>query len=440
MHDTRHSGKKIAIVGTGVSGLVAARLLHQDHEIVVYEAAHYAGGHANSIDVELNSKRFVIDTGFMVFNDRTYPNFCRLLDILGTQARNSDMSFSVRCDQTGLEYQGSSIGGLFAQKKNLMRPSFLRMLMDIVRFNRESRELVAAGNAEMTLGRFLEQGKYAPGFRRQYLIPMIAAIWSAPPSEILELPAVFIIRFFDNHGLLQVRDRPVWKTIPGGARQYVRSLVAPFQECIRLNSPVDSITRHDDCVEVQSLGRTESFDKIVLATHADQSLGLLTDADDNEREFLGAFPYQENEAVLHTDVTTLPRRRGAWASWNYRVNESGDDRASVTYDLSRLQGIDSPEPILITLNPVTPIDPTKVLRRFTYHHPVFSLHSIATQSLFGRLQGHRRTYFCGAYRFNGFHEDGVNSALEVGAHFGKGLEDCKAACTKATSRINEFAQ
>ncbi len=430
---------RIAIIGAGVSGLVAARMLHQDHEIVVYEAGHYAGGHANSVDVELDDEQFTVDTGFMVFNDRTYPNFCRLLEILGTPARSSDMSFSVRCDRTGLEYQGSSFNGLFAQRQNLLRPEFHQMLADIVRFNRESREYVATGNRETKLGRFLEQGNYGEMFRQQYLIPMIAAIWSAPPSEILEFPAIFIIRFFDNHGLLQVRDRPVWKTIPGGSREYIRALVAPFRSLVQLNAPVESIRRHAECVQVEALGHTESFDKIVLATHADQSLRMLADVDDKEQEFLGAFPYQENEAILHIDTTQLPRRPRAWASWNYRVGEKSAGRASVTYDLSRLQRIHSPVPILLTLNPTAPVDPAKMLRRFTYHHPVFSLHSIAAQSRFGQLQGHRRTYYCGAYRFNGFHEDGVNSALEVGAHFGKGLEDCKAASTKATSLTNEFA-
>lgn len=431
---------KVAVIGGGVSGLVTARILCREHDVVVFEAGHYAGGHANSVDVEVGGRRFVADTGFMVFNDRTYPNFCRLLEILDISARDSDMSFSVACERTGLEYQGSSLSGLFAQRRNALRPSFLRMLADIARFNRQGRELATAGGTETSLGRFLDDGNYGLAFRQQYLMPMIAAIWSAPPREVFDFPAIFILRFFENHGLLQVRDRPVWKTIPGGSRRYVDSLISPYREEIRLNTPVRSIVRRDDSVEVESRFGIEVFDKAVLATHADQSLRLLADIDEREERALAAFPYQENEAILHTDVATLPKRRRAWASWNYHVGANEDGRASVTYDLSRLQKIDSPQPILVTLNPTRPIDPNKILRRFIYHHPLFTRESLAAQDRIRELQGHRRTYYCGAYRFNGFHEDGVNSALEVGAHFGKGLEDCKVAYTKALSHTGEFAQ
>lgn len=416
---------KIVIIGAGVSGLVAARILSRDHEVHVCEAGKYAGGHANSVDVELGGKHFVVDTGFMVFNDRTYPMFSRLLQILGTPARDSDMSFSVRCDQTGIEYQGSSLRGLFAQPRNALRLSFYRMLADIARFNRRSRKFAAARDTEISLGQFVEQGNYGQRFCHQYLIPMIAAIWSARPSSVFDFPAIFMIRFLENHGLLQVCDRPTWKTIPGGSRSYLQSLIAPFRDRIRLGTPVKSISRHANHVAIESAGCRERFDVAILATHADQSLKMLADADEVERSVLGGFSYQTNEAVLHTDVSMLPKRRRAWASWNYRVTASADQPASVTYDLSRLQGIDSPQPILLTLNPAASIDSAKILRHFTYRHPIFSLDSITSQRRFAAMNGRRGTYFCGAYRFNGFHEDGVASALEVGAHFGKGIEDAK---------------
>lgn len=434
-HGSPDKVKKIAVVGGGVSGLLTARLLCDSYDVCVYEAAHYLGGHANTVDVALQGRRFAVDTGFMVFNERTYPRFCQLLDMLSVPSRDGDMSFSVQCDRTGLEYQGSSINGLFAQRRNLARPAFWRMLADIIRFNGAARRYLRDAERETSLGDFLDRGGYGRGFREQYLLPMIAAIWSARPSAILDFPALFILRFFDNHGLLQLVDRPQWKTIHGGSRRYVAALTEPFRDRIRTGVAVTSVTRHASHVAIESPAGIERFDAVVMATHADQSLRLLRDAVQVEQAVLSSFPYQQNEAVLHTDTSLLPSRRAAWASWNYHVGRQPERPASVTYDLSRLQRIDSPQPILLTLNPTRRIDPGRIHGRFTYHHPVFSLQSIAAQQHFDEINGRRRSYFCGAYRFHGFHEDGVASALEVAAHFGKGLNHCKAACTKAASGI-----
>lgn len=423
--------RRIAIIGSGVSGLVAARLLSDSHEIHVFEASDYAGGHANTVDIELADQRLAVDTGFMVFNERTYPNFCRLLRMLQVSARDSDMSFSVQCSRSGLEYQGSSFNGLFAQRINLVRPSFWRMLADIMRFNAAAGRYLHSGVNDETLGQFLDRGGYTRAFRDQYLLPMIAAIWSARPGDILSFPTVFLLRFLENHGLLQIRDRPIWKTIRGGSRNYVKALIAPFAGQIRYRAPVSSVTRHEQGVAIASPAGVELFDAVVLATHADDSLRMLTDADSTERAILDAFPYQANEAVLHTDQSLLPQRRRAWASWNYYVSSQSDLPASVTYDLSRLQRIRSAQRVLVSLNPTQRIDPARVLGRFSYRHPVFSLDSLQAQRQFDQINGRRRTYFCGAYRFNGFHEDGVASALEVCAHFGRGLHHCEAASTKA---------
>ncbi|NIL97202.1 MAG: NAD(P)-binding protein [Planctomycetales bacterium] len=425
---------KIAIVGTGISGNLVARLLAGQHDVHLFEAAGHVGGHAHTQEIEAFGRQFTVDTGFMVCNDRTYPNFLRLLDVLQVPTRPSDMSFSVRCDRRGLEYQGSSWNGLFAQRANLLRPSFYQMLRDVWRFNRQAVALIDAADAELALEEFLQMHKFSRSFTQHYLVPMAAAIWSARADRLLEFPATFIIRFFHNHGLLQIRDRPQWRTVVGGAKSYVEKLVAPLADRIRLHCPVATVQRHDQHVVVTTQrGEAEVFDQVVLATHADQALKMLVDADRCERETLQAFPYQENEAVLHTDTSLLPRRRRAWASWNYHVPDDPSRPVAVTYDLSRLQGLDSPSPICVTLNPARPLAPARVLRRMTYHHPLFRRDSLAAQRRHAQISGRRRTHFCGAYWGNGFHEDGVNSALAVGKFFGKGWEACTAVFTKAGS-------
>ena len=310
---------KIAVIGTGISGNLVARLLNTEHDVHVFEANGYVGGHSNTVAFEAFGRSWQADTGFMVFNDRTYPHFVDLLQRLGVAAQDSDMSFSVSCQRTGLEYQGSSLNGLFAQRRNLASPRFYRMLFDVVRFNRASCDAITAGVLECgtTVGEFLDEHRMGHSFRKHYLIPMVAAIWSAEPHSVLDFPAKFLIGFMRNHGLLQLQDRPQWKTIVGGSRSYVERLVEPFCDRIRLNCPVHSVTRYDDHVQLNAgPGEVERFDQVVFATHADQTLKILADASPQERNTLEAFPYQPNEAVLHTDVSLMPRRKRAWASWN----------------------------------------------------------------------------------------------------------------------------
>ncbi len=421
---------KIAIVGSGISGLVAARMLDTEHEVHVFEANSYAGGHANTISVVVGGQTYRVDTGFMVFNDRTYPNFIRLLQQLRIPARGSDMSFSVRCDRTGLEYQGSSLNGLFAQRRNLLRPSFYRMLYDVLRFNRQARELLDSREDGEELGSYLDRRGYSRQFIEHYLIPMGAAIWSAAPAQFRQFPARFIVRFFSNHGLLSVRGHPPWKTVQGGAACYVQALTAPFADRIRLGCPVVAVQRFANRVLVTSdPGGSEDFDAVVLAAHADQTRRMLVDADQAEDEILGALGYQRNETVVHTDASLLPRCPRAWASWNYRIPSAENQPVVLTYNLNRLQGHVAAEAICVTLNATSSLEPGRILRQLEYHHPVFDNAALAAQKRFGEINGRRRTYYCGAYWGHGFHEDGVNSALAVGQCFGKSWESCTVACT-----------
>ncbi len=429
---------QIAIIGTGISGSLAARLLSTRHDVTVFEANHYAGGHANTVDISVGGKAFQVDTGFMVFNRRTYPNFCRLLEYLEISSQPSDMSFSVRCSRTGLQYQGSSLNGLFAQRFNLLRPSFLRMLQDIGRFNRLGNAAAASGELQdgRTVAEFLRECGVGERFVEHYLVPMAAAIWSSKPSAILDFPAEFMIGFFANHGLMQLRDRPQWRTIVHGSRKYIEALLEPIWDRIQFGCPVTSVARHtNDVLVTPVVGPPQRFDQIVFASHADQTLAMLEDATPQERQVLAAFPYQPNEAVLHTDTRVMPSRRRSWASWNYHVPPGKEQVASVTYDLSRLQNLDSASPILLTLNETSNIDPAKILRKFVYQHPCYSRESIAAQRRFKEINGRRGAHFCGAYWGHGFHEDGVNSALAVARHFGIDFESCTAASTKEPSRI-----
>jgi predicted NAD/FAD-binding protein len=421
---------RIAVVGTGISGMLAARLLAEEHDVHVFEAGSYVGGHAHTADVEVGGKRYAADTGFMVFNDRTYPNFVRLLDSLGVKSRNSDMSFSVRCDRTGLEYQGGTLMGLFAQRRNLFRPSFHRMLRDILRFHREAPELLDTGDDSITLEDYLRDNHYSRQFVDQYLVPLGASIWSTPPGRFRQFPARHTVGFFQNHGLLRLTDRPQWKTIVGGAARYVEALMEPLADRVRLQCPVARVERRFDHVVVTPRnGEAEVFDSVVLAAHSDQTLDMLADPSPEEEEILGAIPYQTNEIVLHTDTRLLPRTRRAWASWNYHIAGSEEQTVTLTYNLSQLQGHRSAEPILETLNPAVPIDPTKVLDRMTYHHPIYSVQAMEAQRRYDEINGQRGTYYCGAYWGYGFHEDGVRSALAVVRCVAKAQESCIAAFT-----------
>lgn len=406
---------RIAIIGSGISGLVAAYRLQQSHKITVFEANNYVGGHTHTVDVEYAGERQAIDTGFIVFNDRTYPRFVELLDELGVDSQPTEMSFSVCDDRSGLEYNGHSLNTLFAQRGNLLRPGFYRMLADIVRFDRAAREVASDRRAEQTVGEFLDQHRFGRAFREHYLLPMGAAIWSCPTGRFAEFPIRFVADFYANHGLLDLRNRPQWRVICGGSRNYVKALTRRFRDRIRLRTPIERVQRRSDRVRVIPRGEEpEFFDHVIFACHSDQALRILgSGATPTERDLLGAFPYTQNVAILHTDPSVLPRSRRAWAAWNYRCN--GDDRApaAVTYNMNTLQGIRSQHTYCVTLDDEQQIAADRVLGRFVYHHPVFTSARSAAQARHGELLNENRTSFCGAYWRNGFHEDGVVSALSV---------------------------
>jgi predicted NAD/FAD-binding protein len=409
---------RIAIVGSGIAGLTAAHHLHQQHQITLFEASGHVGGHVHTHDVELGGAEYRIDTGFIVFNRRTYPHFTALLAELGVASQKSDMSFSVSCGASGLEYNGTSLNALFAQRENLLRPGFWGMLRDILRFNREAPRLLHGDGQEISLGDYLDANRYGRLFRDYYILPMGAAIWSTDPLGMLGFPARFFVRFLHNHGLLSVTDRPEWRVVQGGSKAYVESLVVPFRDQIRLDSPVERITRHEgyNSVYTRSAG-AERFDAVFLACHSDQALALLADPSSAEREVLSAIPYQPNEAVLHTDTRLLPRRRLAWAAWNYLMPEGPGRRLALTYDMNVLQGLDAPETFCVTLNASERIDPARVIARMTYHHPLFTPEGTAAQARHREIDGTRRTYYCGAWWRYGFHEDGLVSALDALEHF-----------------------
>ncbi len=409
---------RIAVVGTGIAGNVAAYRLARDHEVTVFEAAGYIGGHTNTVDVNFLGQQYAVDTGFIVFNDWTYPEFIKLLDELGVESQPSAMSFSVSCEKTGLEYNGTSKNALFAQRSNLFRPSFYRMIGDILRFNREARALLEGRDDTTTLGEYLEAGGYSRQFVDHYVVPMGAAIWSAKPEGLKEMPAQFFLRFFHNHGMLSVKDRPVWRVIRGGSQRYVERLVAGHRDRIRLNTPVRAIRRLPHGVEIRTdEGGPELFDQVFIASHSDQALAMLADATPLEREVLGAIPYQENEAVLHTDESVLPRRKLAWAAWNYHLLAHEQDRVALTYNMNILQSLDAPVQFCVTLNNTGAIDPDRIIRKISYDHPILTREGVIAQRRQGEINGANRTYFCGAYWRNGFHEDGVVSTLAALEHF-----------------------
>jgi predicted NAD/FAD-binding protein len=408
---------RIAIVGTGIAGNTAAYKLGKEHEITVYEASSYVGGHTNTIDVSEGDRTIAVDTGFIVFNDRTYPKFIELLDEIGQESQPSLMSFSVSSGDGRLEYNGAGLNALFAQRRNILRPPFFRMIRDILRFNREAMATLPFEAESQTVGRYLLSHGYSREFMDDYLVPMAAAIWSAEPVAIHDMPLQFLVRFFDNHGLLQLKDRPVWRVIKGGSREYVKKLVAGHRDRIRLDTPVKAVVRHESGVEIVSdrFGR-EWYDAVFLACHSDQALALLDAPTAVEREVLGAIRFQDNEAVLHTDASVLPKRRRAWAAWNYHIPEDPHRHVAVTYNMNMLQSLDCEQQYCVTLNNDRCIDPAKVIRRIRYQHPVYSREAVAAQQRQAEVNA-GRTYFCGAYWRNGFHEDGVVSALNAIAHF-----------------------
>jgi predicted NAD/FAD-binding protein len=409
---------KIAVIGTGISGNVAAHRLCREHEITVFEADNRIGGHTNTVDVEYNGLNYSIDTGFIVFNNRTYPNFIALLDELGTEWQNSDMSFSVQQEATGLEYNGTTLNSLFAQRSNIFRPSFHRMIRDILRFNREAPKLLEADTMTLSMDAFLAKGRYSREFIDHFILPMGAAIWSAKPGVMGKMPAHFFVRFFQNHGMLSVNDRPVWRVIKGGSNRYVEKLVAGHLDRIQLNAPVESVRRHQNFVEVKVRNaEVERFDQVFMACHADQALKILKDPSPREAAVLGAFTYQKNEAILHTDEAVMPRRKLAWAAWNYHIPASANERVAVTYNMNILQGIEAPVQFCVTLNHAQAIRNDRIIQRIQYSHPVFTPEAITAQKQHAVVNGDRRTYFCGAYWRNGFHEDGVVSSLAALENF-----------------------
>jgi uncharacterized protein len=405
---------RIAIVGTGVSGLVCAHLLGRHHQVTVFEADDRPGGHANTVRVDLPDETHQVDTGFLVYNDRNYPGLVRLFDQLGVATKPSDMSFGVSDDVSGVEWRGTSLSTVFAQRRNLVRPAFLRMLADVTRFNRVARSLLdEPADPTLSLQDLLESGHWSPQFVEWYLVPMGSSIWSADPSSFLSMPAITFARFFDNHGLLTYGDQPSWRTVVGGSRRYVDALLAPLGHAVRLACPVSKLKRTADGVEIHSEAGLEQFDHVVVATHSDQALNLLSDPSPLEREVLGAIRYQANRTTLHTDTSLLPSNRRAWASWNYHRLAAQPDAATLTYRLRSLQGIESTQEILVTLNRDDAIREDRVLARFDYAHPVLDVPAIAAQRRHEEVNGDRRTWFCGAYWGYGFHEDGVQSALTV---------------------------
>ena len=402
--------KQIAVIGSGIAGLTSAYYLSRRHAVTVFEADDYIGGHTHTVDVALAGEKSAIDTGFIVFNDRTYPNFIRLLEELRVAYQPTEMSFSVRNDAIDLEYNGSDLKRLFAQRKNLLRLAFWRMLLDIVRFNRAVRKDAARPGAR-TIGDYLKRQRFGALFADNYLLPMIAAIWSMGVQDARDFPLQFFVRFFENHGLLNLVDRPQWYTIVGGSRAYIAPLSAPFRDSVRLKTPVTRIQRAEGRVKLTSTAGTEYFDEVVVACHGDQALALLAEPSAQERKVLGALTCTQNRVVLHTDTRRLPRRPGAWASWNYHCSGKNAGRATLTYNMNILQRLAKRQTYLVSLNQEVAQD--KVLGRFSYAHPVFNPAAIEAQGQWQAISGRNHVHYCGAYWLNGFHEDGVRSALRV---------------------------
>jgi predicted NAD/FAD-binding protein len=397
--------------------LSAAWLLNARHQVTLYEAADYLGGHTNTVDVALDGTTHPVDTGFLVHNDLTYPNLIKLFEILGVETHATEMTFSVSQPERNIEWAGSSLATVFAQRRNLLRLHFWRMLQEIISFNSKSHKLLAWSERQrVTLGGLLDEHGYSNAFRQGYLLPMAAAIWSSSPAEILGFPAATFLRFCINHRLLQIEGRPEWRSIVGGGREYVRKMAASLD--VRLNHPVDAVLREEDGVKLTSRGATSRYDAVILATHAPESLDMLEDADSRERALLGSVRYQPNRAILHTDQRFLPQRESLWSAWNYLSLGDGGSSVCVTYLLNHLQKLPFDTPLMVTLNPPQGMAPRGEIARFDYDHPIFDQHAIDAQSHLASIQGHNRTWYCGAWCGYGFHEDGLKSALRIIGDFG----------------------
>ena len=405
---------KIAIIGSGISGLTTAYYLSRGHQVTLFESNEKPGGHTDTHEICVEGIRLRVDTGFIVFNDRTYPNFIRLLDQLGCESQSTEMSFSVQAN--GIEYNGHNLKTLFAQRSNLLSPRFLRMITDIFRFNRQAKDLTEI-DQNMTLGKFLEENHYSDVFRKEYLYPMAAAIWSTGCDPVREFPVSALVKFFDHHGLLDLKNRPQWRVVTGGSDSYVKRMVEYLPE-VRTGTPVKSIKRTPTEVIVQTTLCSEAFDQVVFATHSDQALKIIESPTPSETQILGAIRYTPNHVTLHTDQSLMPNRQPAWASWNYRLGESTSNQATVTYYMNRLQALPIDTPILVTLNDRHEIDESKIIKETTYQHPYFDHSAVVAQGRHREISGVNRTHYVGAYWGNGFHEDGVVSALRVNRAFG----------------------
>ena len=409
---------KIAIIGSGISGNTLAYHLNSNHQITLFESNSRVGGHSHTHEIEIANQKLNVDTGFIVFNKKTYPHFLNLLHELKVPYENSAMSFSVKDSQKDFEYNGTNLNALFAQRKNLISPTFYKMIKEILRFNKSS-TLLLKNNEEISLGEYLDREAYSDFFKKYYILPMGSAIWSSDVKTMMTFPAKFFVRFFDNHGMLNINDRPQWLTITGGSINYVKKLISPFEKKIKLNSQIKSVDRKNDHVAIQFHDRDEKFDWVFFACHSDEALKLIKSPTQDEKNVLKAIPYKDNEVILHFDERFMPRRKLAWAAWNYHVAEDSSSPVSLTYNMNILQNLKTNVPVLVTLNPQEKIDKHKIIKKLSYAHPQYSLKSIEAQSKHHLISGVNRTSFAGAYWGNGFHEDGVKSAIDAIEQFNK---------------------
>ena len=412
---------KIAIIGSGISGLTSAYLLNRNHDITVFEANDYIGGHTHTHNIKIKDKEYAVDTGFIVYNERTYPNFIKLLDTLGVERQLSTMGFSVKSASEDYEYAGESLNSLFAKRSNIFRLGFLRMLYEMYHFGKKSNSTGLGLDVSITLGAYLRSENYSNEFINYFIIPMGAAIWSTPANKVLDMPAYFFIKFFYNHGMLEIINRPKWWVIKDGSSAYIKKIIKGFESKINLSSPIRTVSRLDNGIEIETANSKKPlmFDAVVFATHSDQALGMLKDPTEKEKDILSSIPYQKNEVLLHTDSSVLPKRKLAWASWNYQLDSNPESPVVLTYNMNILQSLDCDETFCVTLNDHQSVDKSKVLKKITYHHPLFTVKGIEAQKRKLEISGVNNTYYCGAYWHNGFHEDGVASAIEVCKHFGE---------------------
>ena len=411
---------KIAIIGSGISGLTSAYILNKKHDITIYEKNDYIGGHTHTHKIPENNTTFNVDSGFIVYNENTYPNFIRLLDLLNVERQHSNMGFSVKTSYKDFEYSGNSIGSIFAKKSNMFNPYFLNMLKSILRFNKVSIKDLDKIDASTSLVEYLKSKRFSSYFIKYYIVPMAAAIWSTSPKMILKMPALFFIKFFNNHGLLQVKNRPQWWVIKNGSKQYVKKIINQFNGTINLNTPVIKVSRNENQVIIKTKTNSDVFDAVIFATHSDQSLRLLQDYSKDEKNILSKIKYQKNTALIHTDTSILPKRKNAWSSWNYLLNKD-DDTVTLTYNMNILQSLNASKTYCVTINDCDLVDKDKIIKKINYEHPLFTKDTIESQNNKNLINGVNNTYFCGAYWGNGFHEDGVNSALDVCKKFGMEL-------------------